>query len=73
MFGVIPIMIFWLLAFLFALGQRRKYKNLAYKATEPEEIGAYKKIVTRHTIRAVIYGLIFIFFLVLILRILTTS
>jgi hypothetical protein len=72
MFGVIPMTIVWFMAFLFALGQRSKYEILAQNATEPEEISALKKIVTKHTLRAFLYGLFFIFFLVMCFMIFAT-
>jgi predicted secreted protein len=71
MFGVIPMTIIWFIVFLFALRQRNKYETLAQNATEPEEINALKKLVTRHTTRAILYGLFFAAFLIMLLMILT--
>lgn len=70
MFGVIPMTIIWFIVFLFALRQRNKYEVLVQNATEPEEIDALKKLVTKHTIRSVLYGLIFASFLIMLLMIL---
>jgi hypothetical protein len=69
MFGVIPMTIIWFIAFMFALSQRSKYETLIQGATEPEEIDALKRIVAKHTVRAILYGLIFGVFLVLCLTI----
>jgi uncharacterized membrane protein len=55
---MILLTIVWILALVFAMSQRSKYKNLVQAATEPEEIAAYKKIIDKHTTRAVIYGII---------------
>jgi hypothetical protein len=73
MFGVIPMTIVWLIAFLFALGQKSKYEALVQKATEPEEVSALNKLVNKHTVRAVIYGLFFGFFLIMFLVVISSQ